>query len=95
MPTKTTRQPGVTFALRLEAIRAAKDAQAAKDEKPPWTPYRLAKLAGIGPTHLYALLAGKSIPSWPVVQALAKALDVSTDELRDSDPSKYFRKKAE
>lgn len=69
MPTKTLP----TFARRLRDLRAAAGLSG----------YALAKATGLDATYLGRLERGQQAPSWATVQALARALGVSTEELRD------------
>ncbi len=62
-----------TFATRLRSLmdRARLDVPA------------LALAAGLSRQGVYRLLAGERAPSWATVQAIAVALKVSTEKLRD------------
>lgn len=43
----------------------------------------VARRLGVKRATVYHLLAGKHVPSWPVVQRVADLFGVSTDSLRD------------
>jgi transcriptional regulator with XRE-family HTH domain len=59
----------MTFARRLTELREAVGL----------SQYEVAKRAGVTRQTLSRLEMGASVPSWPTVQALAKALGVSTE----------------
>ena len=61
------------FAVRLHALM-----EFARLDVPA-----LALAAGLSRQGLYRLLSGERKPSWATVQALATALKVSTEKLRD------------
>jgi transcriptional regulator with XRE-family HTH domain len=46
-----------------------------------WTPYRLAKEAGISRSHVMAIEAGRTDPTVGTLTKIAKALGVSPAEL--------------
>ena len=62
-----------TFSARLKALR----------EKAGLTVADLASATGVSRTALYNLEGGKCRPTWDVVQRLANALGVTTDQFRD------------
>ena len=66
----------VTFASRLTALREAAG----------FSQYELAKRCGISRQSMSQLEKG-AVPSWPTVQALARALGVSTEAFQDGAPS--------
>jgi transcriptional regulator with XRE-family HTH domain len=59
----------MTFARRLTELREAAGL----------SQYEVAKRAGVTRQTLSRLEMGESVPSWPTVQALAKALGVSCE----------------
>lgn len=68
----------MTFGERLRRHRRARG----------WTQYRLAVKARLQQNHLSKLESGQiRRPTWATVQALALALDLSTDTLRDTAPA--------
>lgn len=69
--------PDSTFAARLRQLR----------ERAALSVADLAEAAGLGRDAVYKLERGQSVPTWPTVQALAAALGVSTEALRDSHTS--------
>ena len=70
----TARRKPSTFAERLKALR----------ERAGLSVADLALKAGLSRQVLYRYESGERDSGWSVVQRLADALDVATDELRDS-----------
>ncbi len=64
-----------TFADRLKAIRESKDL----------SQRALARLCGISGQAVSLLESGQTVPTWPTVQSLARALGVGCDDLRDAE----------
>ncbi len=62
-----------TFASRLKSIRESKGL----------SQRALARLCGISGAAISLLESGQTIPTWPTVQLLARALEVGCDDLQD------------
>lgn len=63
--------------MNLKALRVKKG----------WSQSRLARESGVSQTYISELEAGKSAPTVPVVQKLARALGTSVQDLIDLDPT--------
>jgi transcriptional regulator with XRE-family HTH domain len=66
----------VSFADRLRALREARG----------FSQYELAKRSGLSKQTL-SRLEMDTVPSWPTVQALARALGVSCEAFQDEAPA--------
>jgi transcriptional regulator with XRE-family HTH domain len=67
-----TAPPPDTFAGRVRSALTQRG----------WTVYRLAAAARLQRTHAGRIVAGDTVPSWPVACRIADALGVPVGELR-------------